>query len=59
MIAVTTKKCQYVTYWFDDTHNTDISIEISDLKQIKITYENSKNSMIREKEKLEIEKTVF
>ena len=59
MIAVTSKKCQYVTYWLDDTYNTHISIEISDLKEIQITYENFKNSMIREKEKLEIEKTVF
>lgn len=59
MIAVTNKKCQYVTYWLDDKDNTNISIEISDLKEIKITYENVKNSTIREKEKLEIEKSVF
>jgi hypothetical protein len=59
MTAIITKKCQYVTYWLDDKENTNIAVEISDTKQIQITYENVKNSTIREKEKLEIEKTVF
>jgi hypothetical protein len=59
MIAVTNKKCQYVSYWLDDKENTNIAVEISDTKQIQITYENVKNEMIREKEKLEIEKSVF
>jgi len=59
MIAVTNKKCEFVAYWLDDTNNTNIAVEISDTKQIQITYENVKNQRIRDKEKLEIEKTVF
>lgn len=59
MSAVINKNCQYVSYWLDDKENTNIAVEISDTKQIQITYENVKNSNIREKEKLEIEKSVF
>ncbi len=59
MTALITKKCQYITYLLDDKDNINITVEISDTKQIQITYENVKKSTIREKEKLEIEKTVF
>ncbi len=59
MTAVVTKKCQYATYWLDDKDNTNIAIEISNTKEVQITYENVKNTMLRDKEKSEIEKTVF
>lgn len=59
MTAVTDKKCQYAAYWLDDKNNTNIALEIFYLKQIQITYDNVKNVMIRDKEKLEIEKSVF
>jgi hypothetical protein len=42
MTALITKKCQYITYLLDDKDNINITVEISDTKQIQITYENVK-----------------
>jgi hypothetical protein len=58
MTAVASDKCGYSAYWFN-YDNSNISIQVSKYKQIRIAYENIKNMTLRDKEKSEIEKNVF
>jgi hypothetical protein len=58
MTAVVSDKCAYAAYWFD-LDNSNISLQISKYKQVRIAYENIKNMALRDKEKSDIEKNVF
>lgn len=58
MTAVVNDKCAYAAYWFD-LDNSNISLQISKYKQVRIAYENIKNMTLRDKEKSDIEKNVF
>lgn len=58
MTAVASDKCGYSAYWFN-LDNSNISLQISKYKQVRIAYENIKNMELRDKEKSTIEKNVF
>lgn len=49
MTAVASEKCSYAAYWFAK-ENTNIAIEISKYKQVKLAYENEANMKIATKE---------
>lgn len=56
MSAITLEKCNYFAYWND---SIGISIQISKYKQVKISYENAKNSKLDDLEKKEINSKIF
>ncbi len=56
MIGVGVEKCTYSAYWSDQI---GISIKITKYKQVNIRYENAVNSAIDDKEKAELNKTIF
>lgn len=58
MSAVELEKTNYVGIWFNK-NNTNIAIEISKYKQVKITYENAQNMQIKEKEQAQIDLRAF
>jgi hypothetical protein len=53
MNAITMEKCHYSAYW------ENVSIEISEYKQVKIAYENAKNFEIRDAEVAKLKKETF
>lgn len=53
MIAVEMEKCHYSAFW------TNVSIHISEFKQIRISYENLKNIEIRKYEDTKLKKDIF
>lgn len=56
MRAITLEKCNYFAYWND---SIGIIIQISKYKQVKISYENAKNSKLDDLEKKEINSKIF
>lgn len=56
MTAVGVEKCNYAAYWSDQI---GIWIKISKYKQVNINYENAINSALYDKEKAELNKTIF
>jgi hypothetical protein len=56
MTAVGNEKCTYSAYW---SSQIGISIKISKFKQINISYENAVNSALDDKERAELDKTIF
>jgi hypothetical protein len=58
--AVRLDKVTYFTFWdLSEKENTQIGLSISKYEQIEISYENYKNTLIKETEKKEIENKVF
>lgn len=57
MSAIRIEKCNYFAYW--EELPTQISIEISKFKQVRISYENVVNSALDDKEKAKINSNVF
>lgn len=53
MNAITMEKCFYSAYW------NNVSISISEYKQVSIVYENSKNFEIRDREVAKLKKDAF
>lgn len=53
MNAIAMEKCHYAAYW------ENISMEISEYKQVKIAYENAKNYEIRDAEVAKLKKDAF
>jgi hypothetical protein len=56
MIAVGLEKCYYTAFWED---TIGVSIQISKFKQVNVSYENKKNSELRDAEKKEIDSNIF
>ncbi len=56
MSAITLEKCVYSAYW---SESVGVSIQISKYKQIKIAYENAKNSLLDDTEKKELNSKIF
>lgn len=56
MTAVENEKCHYSAYWSD---LAGVYMSISKWSQVIIRYENAKNSKLAEKEKNELEKSIF
>ena len=53
MNAITMEKCNYAAFW------ENISIQISEYKQVRIAYENAKNIVIRDAENAKLKKDAF
>jgi hypothetical protein len=53
MNAITMEKCFYSAYW------ENVSISISEYRQVSIVYENSKNFTIRDREVAKLKKDAF
>ena len=47
------EKCNYAAFW------ENISIQISEYKQVRIAYENAKNIVIRDAENAKLKKDAF
>lgn len=56
MTAVSIEKCTYSAFW---PSQIGISIKISKFKQVNISYENAVNSALDDKERAELDKTIF
>jgi hypothetical protein len=56
MSAIKLEKCHYSAFWSD---SIGIWIEISKFQQVKIVYENAKNSAINDFEKKQINSQIF
>jgi len=56
MSAIKLEKCHYSAFWSD---SLGIWIEISKFKQVKIAYENAKNSALNDLEKKRINSKIF
>ncbi len=56
--ALGMEKCKYATYWLNK-NNTNIVVEISKYKQVKLVYENNELTNAREIEMSAIENTIF
>ncbi len=60
MEAVAMEKCHYFSHWKNGLTNfNSIGISISEFKQVKITYENSKNFSLRDSEDSKLKKEIF
>jgi hypothetical protein len=59
MTAVGIEKCLYASYWLGQSNNTNIGVEISKFKQVKIVYENAANMRLRKNEQDQIENNAF
>lgn len=53
MNAITMEKCTYSAYW------ENVSIKISEYKQVSVAYENAKNYTIRDAEVAKLKKAAF
>jgi len=56
MTALSAEKCFFSAYWTD---NLGVSIKISKFKQVNISYENVINSSLYDKERDELNKSIF
>lgn len=54
MNAVELEKCIYAAYWTADNYPIHLSVEISKYKQVKLSYQNTENFKIGQREKAEI-----
>ena len=60
MEAIAMEKCNYFSHWKNGLTNfNSISISISEYKQVKISYENSKNFSLRDAEDAKLKKEIF
>jgi len=59
MTAVKVEKAFYSSYWVKKDSNYAISLTITKFAQLRISYENVKNSELEESERKQINKTTF
>lgn len=59
MTAVRVEKAVFSTYWIKNESNYAISLSITKFSQLRISYENVRNSSIDDKEKKEINNTTL